>query len=116
MLEKSIGFAVQIQVIFKKKEKKGHLFISYFSVGFQKKGKEREKGVWVGMLNILRGQNCPKSMKLPKILTRDRHLKTKRGVSAPPAPLPSTPLILIQIDVGLWKQIAACCGNRIELS
>ena len=31
------------------------------------------------MLKILGGQTCPKNMKLPKVLTRYQHLKTKRG-------------------------------------
>ena len=75
------------------------LFISFFSVAFQKKGNRRKRGVWEGMLNILRGKNCPKNMKLSKIFTQNRpkiwncpkfrHLKPSgrgRGGSAPPAP------------------------------
>ena len=49
------------------------LFISFSVLSI--KGRGRERGVWVGMLNILGGQNCPKNMKLAEILTRDRHLK-----------------------------------------
>ena len=30
------------------------------------------------------GQNCPPNKKLPEILMRDRHLKTKRGGECPP--------------------------------
>ena len=91
LLEKSIVFFVQIKVISKIKKQDLHWyffsklrwsqkkkvistqivpFIFYFLTGFQKKRKGREKGVCLGMMNILGGQNCPKypkNKKLPKI-------------------------------------------------
>ena len=66
------GFSAQIKV-FSKKTKKGHLDTDC-SVAFQTQTEQRGKGVWVGMLNILRGKNilyCPKNIKLPKILTQN---------------------------------------------
>ena len=82
-----------IETIFQSKlrrsQKRSSIYF-YFSIYFllfcwlPKKGKGG--GGWVGILNILGGQNCPKHMKLPKILMRNRHLKTKREGQCPPAP------------------------------
>ena len=120
--EKSIGFSVQIKVIYEKKRSFIYFYCSIYFVlfcWFPKKKREGKGGLGgraehaqnisncpknIKLSKILT-QNCPsnvkspknlthnclKNMKLPDILTRDRHLKTKRGTSAPPPP-PPTPL------------------------
>ena len=105
-------------------KKKGHLFISivlfisYFSVGFQKREKEGKGGLGGRAEHAQNISNCPqniklskiltqncssnvkspknltynclKNMNLPEILTRDRHLKTKRGCQCSPALPPAS--------------------------
>ena len=66
------SFFLQTEMISKKKVISTQivLFIFYFSTGFQKKRKGREKGVYLGMMNILGGKNCPnypENIKLPEI-------------------------------------------------
>ena len=80
--KKSIGFSVQIKVVFKKKRSSRHrLFYLFptFLLVFKKKGRVKE-GLG-GHAEHFRGA------KLPKFFTRDRHLKTKGG-AVPPAPPP----------------------------
>ena len=50
-------------------------------------------------------------MKLPKNLMHYRHLKTKRGASAPPGPPPPTPLQIMMFQ-RLWQDLkkTACAG------
>ena len=116
MMQKSIGFSVQIEVFSKKK------FISYFSVAFQKKENKRERGGLGRHSEHFRraklpktyeiakkyeiaqnfGAKLPKKFEMPKILTqyRPKNMKlpeiltpqTKLGVQCPPGPPPPTPL------------------------
>ena len=56
-------------------------------------------------MNMKLMQNCPNHIKLPKILTRNRYLKTKRGASVRPPPPPPTPLHNVDFFLSVMKKI-----------
>ena len=88
-----VDFSVQIRVISKKKKFIVSIWSSFLSsMLISKKSVE---------------QNCPKNMKLPKILTRDRHLKIKRGNQCPPG----FPTSYATIPAGFLKAAVTYKGN-----
>ena len=118
--KKSIGFFVQNEVI--SKRKKGHVdtdcFIYFVVCCWFPKERARERRVWMGMLNILGGQNWPKHMKLPKSLMKIAkkiwncpkfwlaiNTLKPRGGPVPPPP-PPTPL-------NTSKTFLICCSGKV---
>ena len=105
------------QFICQKKKKKIEVTFEKKSLLVSKKRKGKIKRGLRGHAENFRRTNLPKKMKLPKILTRYRHLKTKRGEgrgAVLSAPLPTPPSTLMSDIIFQYSFFSHCKWRNFQ--